>query len=269
MQIDDEYVGAAKLRLQIRSGELGPVQHWVERRDLGSDEAAGVLQETVAAGTLTLMRVVDFMTVAELCLAAERPQKARAYLSPLLRASEKAGWTALTLKLQILDALALHALGHGDQACQTLQEALAMAEPEGYAAAFLTEGEPMAALLCDCVERGIAQTYARRLLDLAASPGVAKAGQRPRATQETTAVAKITAAQLGRSLGQTPLVEPLTDREQQILRLLTSHLTTTEMAEELFLSVNTVRTHIKHVYAKLDVHSRTEAVVRAQELGLL
>jgi LuxR family maltose regulon positive regulatory protein len=65
------------------------------------------------------------------------------------------------------------------------------------------------------------------------------------------------------------LVEPLTERELQVLRLMATDLTSPEMAEALFVSTNTVRTHIQHIYQKLDAHSRHEAVLRAQELGIL
>jgi LuxR family maltose regulon positive regulatory protein len=66
-----------------------------------------------------------------------------------------------------------------------------------------------------------------------------------------------------------PLIEPLSERELEVLRLLTTHLSSTEIADELVISVNTVRSHIKSIYSKLNVHSRMDAVQRAKELELL
>jgi LuxR family maltose regulon positive regulatory protein len=116
---------------------------------------------------------------------------------------------------------------------------------------FVIEGPPMAALLRMCVDREIFPAYASRLLALGTSPIEAASRDAVSAPSHQ------------------PLVEPLTDREVQILRLLTTHLTSTEIAEELYLSVNTVRTHIKHVYQKLDAHSRAEAVAQGQALDLI
>jgi LuxR family maltose regulon positive regulatory protein len=65
------------------------------------------------------------------------------------------------------------------------------------------------------------------------------------------------------------LIEPLSEREIEVLRLLPTHLSSTEIAQELYISKNTVRSHIRHIYEKLDVHSRDDAVRRSQELGLL
>ena len=101
----------------------------------------------------------------------------------------------------------------------------------------------MAPLLCQALAQGIEQDYVQRLL--AALPGAVRAASSP------------------------GLVEPLSDRELQVLRLLATHLTNAEIGEQLFVSVNTVRFHVRNVYAKLDVHARSDAVQRARELGLL
>jgi len=142
-----------------------------------------------------------------------------------------------------------------DQALAALERALSLAEPEGYVRTFIDAGAPMSRLLREAVGQGIAPQYAKSLL--AALDAERKDGQQP------TELPRL-ATQL-----RSPLVEPLTDRELQVLRLLTTRLSSTEIADQLFLSPNTVRSHIKNIYSKLDVHSRQGALDRASDLGLL
>jgi LuxR family maltose regulon positive regulatory protein len=123
---------------------------------------------------------------------------------------------------------------------------LSLAEPEGYVRIFVDEGEPMAELLRHAASRGIAPTYVAKLLAAFEVEGLAVS---PSNLQ--------------------PLIEPLSERELEVLRLLTTHLSSTEIADELVISVNTVRSHIKSIYSKLNVHSRMDAVQRAKELELL
>ena len=131
--------------------------------------------------------------------------------------------------------------------CQVLEEALSLAETEGYVRAFLDEGAPMAVLLTAAAERTGASPYARRLR---APLGVAPEGTtRDRATPA--------------------LVEPLSSRERDVLRLLGTELNGPEIARELVVSLNTVRTHTKNLYMKLGVNSRRAALRRARELDLL
>jgi len=143
--------------------------------------------------------------------------------------------------------------GDTASAMPALARALAPGEPERLVGPFLEEGEELCALLRQAVARGIGASYAVRLLA---------------ALEGTPAPAEPTPTSAD-STPRADLPEALTERETQVLRLLATHLSSTEMGEELVVSPNTVRTHIKHIYDKLDVHSRAEAVARAQALGLL
>jgi LuxR family maltose regulon positive regulatory protein len=116
---------------------------------------------------------------------------------------------------------------------------------------FVDEGEPMADLLREAASRGIAPEYVSRLL------GVFE-------VTEHGALEEI-----GTARDVQPLAEPLSERELEVLRLLNTSLSSAEMADELVVSVNTVRTHIRSIYSKLGVHSRYEAVDRARELKLI
>ena len=136
----------------------------------------------------------------------------------------------------------------------TLERALALAEPEGYVRVFVDEGDPMSALL-----GALAATPAR--VGLPARPR--RAAQRPAPRRSATRHGR----QPGRAAGA--LVDPLSERELDVLRLLATDLDGPSIARELVVSLNTVRTHTKHIYTKLGVNNRRSAVSRAHQLGLL
>jgi LuxR family maltose regulon positive regulatory protein len=146
-----------------------------------------------------------------------------------------------------------------EMALTVLDRALTLAEPEGYVRTFIDEGAPMATLLRQAETRGIRLNYVRKLL--AAFEDEAQE-QTPLPGAEAVRPAFV-------HRPSSPLVEPLSERELQVLRLLNTQLSSTRIAEQLFLSVNTVRSHIKSIYGKLDVHCRADAVRRAAELGFL
>jgi LuxR family maltose regulon positive regulatory protein len=165
---------------------------------------------------------------------------------------------------RVLRACALHDAGRTAEALSALGPALELGEPEGLVRVFVGAGEPIVALLRELVRQGTARAevvaYARRLLQHVADRG-AKGRGKDQAMGERAAP-----SQESRGVS---LVEPLSPREMDVLRLLNSSLSTVEIAKELYVSVNTVRTHVRNIYAKLDVHRRMDAVRRAQELGLL
>ena len=148
------------------------------------------------------------------------------------------------MEIQVLQALAHQMRGDVPAALVPLGRALALAEPEGYDRVFLDEGPPMAALLEAAAKHGIAPTYVRELLT-----AFGKAEDRAPARQN--------------------LIEPLSARELDVLRLLGTDLDGPDIARELIVSLNTVRTHTKNIYAKLGVNNRRAAVSRAVELDLL
>jgi len=153
------------------------------------------------------------------------------------------------ISILILQALILQSQGEHDQALATLERALSLAEPEGYVRAFVGAGAPMGELLRQAAARGIRLDYVRKLL--------AALNSEPAAERRTS------------RLGLSALTEPLSERELEVLRLLATHLSSVEVARELVVSVNTARSHIKKIYGKLDVHTRADAVRRAEKLGLL
>jgi LuxR family maltose regulon positive regulatory protein len=143
----------------------------------------------------------------------------------------------------------MQAQGEIAPALDSLARALSLAEPEGYARVFLDEGAPMASLLYQAVERGIAPEYAGRLL---AAFGDLAEERKFRTTEEPEL-----------------LIEPLSGREVEILQLIAAGLSNREIAQELSITLGTVKVHTSNIYGKLAVGSRTQAVAKARALGIL
>jgi LuxR family maltose regulon positive regulatory protein len=132
-----------------------------------------------------------------------------------------------------------------------LESALTLAEPGGFIRIFVDKGPPMARLLYKAASRGIAPDYARRLLS-----------EFPVAEPEQTGLSKTQAL-------RHELIEPLSERELEVLQLIAAGLTNPEIASRLFLALNTVKVHTRNIYGKLGVNSRTQAVARARAWGIL
>jgi LuxR family maltose regulon positive regulatory protein len=223
--------------------------------------AAGQVRTLLIQGNLAaaahLAQVHELpISQARVHLAQGDPGKALALLEPLRQQAEAKDWQDERLKVMVLQTLALHAgtqRSHGkeDPAVQLLGETLALAEPEGFVRIFVDEGPPMAELLYKALKRGIAPDYVRRLL--AAFPD---------AESEKTVPSKSQAS-------KSDLIEPLSEREIEVLQLIAEGLTNQEIASRLYLSSHTIKAHTRNIYGKLDVHSRTEAVARARALGVL
>jgi LuxR family maltose regulon positive regulatory protein len=156
------------------------------------------------------------------------------------------------LEAQVLQAQVLQAQGHLPQALRALEEALTLAEPEGYVRLFVDEGPLMAELLQQVADSGQTSPYITSLLE---AFGVPTNQQKDAEHAQTSDPAE--------------LIEPLSEREVEVLRLLASGGSNAQLARTLVVSTSTVKTHLQHIYGKLGVANRTQAVARAQELHLL
>jgi len=163
------------------------------------------------------------------------------------------GWSGERLTAMLLEAVAHQAQGNTDAAIQVLEEALRLSEPEGLIRTFIDEGAPMAHLLASASAHGIAPHYTGTLLAAFEAEGhtIAEA-QRPPPVGS----------------GQ-PLVEPLSERELEILDLIARGLSNREISDRLYLALSTVKGHNRNIFGKLQVQRRTEAVARARDLGLM
>ena len=231
-------IAALRARMWIWEGQLTEAAGWARERGLRSSDDVSYLHE------------FEHITLARTLVA--RGQRARAeddlasavdLLARLLGAAEAGGRIGSVIDILVTQALAHHARGDATAARAALVRALDLAEPEGYVRIFVDEGRPITALLRLAASGADASPYARRLLAVTASTEAAPVRQ--------------------------PLIEPLSERELEVLRLLESDLDGPGIARELTVSLPTVRTHTRNVYAKLGVNSRRAAVRRAAELGLL
>lgn len=232
-------IAALKTRIWIAQDKIADALDWVRTRGLSVDDDISYLHE------------FEHMTLARVLIAQEKRglkdgsiHAAMRLLERLLRAAEEGGRKGSVIEILVLQALAHEAQGNYPPALVSLERALTLAEPEGYVRIFVDEGPPMAALLREAAQHGIAPTYVTQLL-----------------------------AAFGKDEGRTSvtslLAEPLSEREREVLRLLGTELNGPEIARELMVSLNTVRTHTKSIYNKLGVNNRRAAIRRAEELDLL
>ncbi len=193
------------------------------------------------------------LSQARVHLAAGEPTTALAVLEPWRRQVEVRGWQDERLKVMVLQAIALQAHGEKDKAVQLLGEALALAAPGGFIRLFVDEGLPMAHLISEAAVHGIMPDYISKLLEAFETEQMKDADETPILTASDSQ----------------PLIEPLSPRELEVLQLVAQGLSNREISERLFLALSTVKTHNRNIFGKLQVNRRTEAIVRARELGLL
>jgi len=188
----------------------------------------------------------EFLILARVWIAQGKREEAIHLLDRLIISAEDSGLNGELIAVLSLQAIALYKLGKIDVAYKCISRALEFGEPEGYVRTFVDLGSPMQDLLGIVAQRGSAPNYINKLL--AAFP---------------------TATVQPARLEIRELIEPLSDRETQILRLLSARYTYREISEELYLSLNTVKWYTKNIYNKLGVSKKSQAAARARELGLL
>jgi LuxR family maltose regulon positive regulatory protein len=243
-EIDDLAVALFQARLWIAQGDLEAARRWAEERELYQYIDAA-LQEESQASIEHRLRKYELLVLARLLIAQERLDETLALLESLLPIAERRNRPGMVIEIYLLQALAFQAQGNLDRAMAPLERALSLAEPEGYVRIFVDEGEPVARLLYLAAERGIAPEYAGRLL--AAFPAL-----EPVAREQ-----------------QAEMVEPLSERELDVLRLIAEGLSNQEIAQRLFVSLRTVKWHAGNIYGKLGVKNRMQAVAKARSLGIL
>ena len=233
-------IGALKSRILITNGQLTKADQWANEQSL------------TVGDDLSYMREYDHLTFARLLIARFRQDKtpsnlsdAQTLLTRLLAAAESGGRLGSVIECLVLQALA-NALHKNEPAWEApLRRALTLAQPQGYVRLFVNEGEPIFQLLQQvALEKPNQRAYCDKLL---AAFGV----------------------QSNKDVKSQRLVDPLSDRELEILRLIGAGLKNKEIAKQLVISLNTVLYHTKNIYGKLGVNKRTLAVIKATELGLI
>ncbi len=238
-------LAAHRARLSLAHGDVEAIASWACESDLGIDEES------------TFQDEFERTTLARVLIAEDRPEEALRLLERLLEAARAEGRTGSEIECFTLQALALRAAHDTAGAVNALARALSLAELEGYVRIFVDEGAPMAALLQQVLETQKEERLAATLPDISRE----YVGTLLAAIKEET-------APLPRAAAGSP-VDPLSERELEVLRLIASGASNRDIARKLFVSLSTVKTHINNIYRKLEVRTRTQAVARARESKLL
>jgi len=234
-------IQAMKAHVWIKQGQLNRASAWAQDRDLSLDSDVTYLNE------------YELMTLARLHItlvenhSLESPVRDLSHLlERLVDAAKTDKRMGSVIEISILQARLQWALQSQEQSLGMLQQALQLAEPEGYVRIFVDEGVSMREMLSEAVVQDISPAYSQKLL--AAFEGAS--GSEPSHTPQ-------------------PLIDPLSERELEILQLIGDGLSNREVSERLFIALDTVKGHNRNIYQKLQVKRRTEAVARARELGLI
>ncbi|MBA3871214.1 MAG: helix-turn-helix transcriptional regulator [Anaerolineae bacterium] len=233
---------ALRARIWVAQGKLPEAFAWARERTLST------------ADDLSYLREFEHITLARMLIARYKidqvdsaVHEAMELLEGLLQAAEAAGRIGSIIEILVLQALAYEAQGNLPPALMFLERALTLAQPEGDVRVFVDEGTSMAHLLSSASANGIILDYGRKLLAAIETEQHMSADKLPVGT----------------------MVDSLTLREQEVLRLMGAGLSNPEIAATLVIAVTTVKTHIKNTYEKLQVTNRFQAIARAKELGLL
>jgi LuxR family maltose regulon positive regulatory protein len=243
-----------RVRLWLSTGNLQAALTWVKERGLASADAFSY-QHDLSHILLARVRIA----------AAQAGHKAGGQtgagpalgcslhdlldlLARLEQAVHTAGWVHEQIQVLCLQALTEQLRGHEKQALSALARALELAAPGGYVRTFVDHGTQMARLLRQAAAQGVQRSYAETLI---AAGNFAKPGDRSETPEPQ------------------PLIEPLSEREIEVLALIAQGLTNRNVAERLYISLGTVKAHTSNIYAKLGVRSRTQAVARARALAIL
>jgi LuxR family maltose regulon positive regulatory protein len=234
-----KYAGAHQAKMDLQRGDIVAAERWAQTNDLVID------------GDFEFHRENEYLVLARVFISRNRFEEAQALVEIIYRTAQEIGKRYTELEGLILLALVFSVQGENDQALIHLEKAFSIAEPEGFIRIFVDEGPPMSRLLYEAFSRGIAPNYVRRIL--AAFPVVESELTDPSRTQVPKA----------------DLVEPLSERELEVLQLIAEGLSNQQIASRFYLSLNTVKAHTRNIYGKLGVHNRTQAVAKARALGIL
>jgi len=222
-------VAETQVRLWLRQKNISAASDWAE------------VHQAESVDNLDAAGEIEQITVAQVFAIQRKFNDALDLLTQLLDSAQAANRMENVLKIWILQAVIYQSQQKIDSAMYVLEKALSFAESEGYTRIFIDHGEPMEQLLRSALMQGIAPNLVARLLEK---------------SEEGSESFQV-------------LINPLSERETEVLRLIVAGLSNQGIADELIIAESTVKTHINHIYSKLNVTSRTQAVAKARELKLL
>ncbi|MBN2390826.1 MAG: tetratricopeptide repeat protein [Anaerolineae bacterium] len=248
---DDLLVGITQARYWVLHGDADLALEWARSQGLLERPVAEVLAGRGPTAAIDELMHGQYLLLARVFLALGQPDKALQIIEPLSSNALKAGHNRRGIEYLVLKALALQQKQDIARAVAVIGEALRLGEAEGFQRVFLDEGKPMAHLLYQAAEQGHYPAYTGKLL----------AGFSPAELTEP--------GQASKTNSDESLIEPLSDRENEVLALLAAGLSNKEIAGRLYISLSTTKWHIANIFGKLGVKSRTQAVSRARDFGLL
>ncbi|HLX57272.1 MAG TPA: LuxR C-terminal-related transcriptional regulator [Ktedonobacteraceae bacterium] len=233
--------------LSLMQGDESAVLRWLQRCGLSLDQEVSHLRER------------EYLTLVRVLITQRRLNEAKQWLENLLQLAEAQGRTGSVIEILMLQAEALQAYGDMNQAIKSLSRAFSLAEPEGYTRLFVDEGAPIAHLLVQMRRHPPggqpgSTHYRENLLALLG-----------RAYDEDVSHSAVAVP----GSGTYPLIEPLSERELEVLRLIVAGCSNREIADRLVIAVSTVKWYVNAIYGKLQVESRTKAIARARELNIV
>jgi len=234
-----------QVRTWLVQDDLDAASQWANAHELATDIESAPLQE------IDFFTLFDYIILARIWIAQGQLDETIKLLEHLFIIAERGDRIASMIEILMLQALVFQKSGDMEQSITSLNRSLTLAEPEGFIRIFLDEGPPMARLLYTVLGQGIFPDYVQRLL--AAFPDV---------EPEQVAISKTQRKPMD-------WVEPLSERELEVLQLISDGLTNQEIAARLYLALNTVKAHTRNIYSKLGVNNRTQAGARARALGIL
>jgi LuxR family maltose regulon positive regulatory protein len=252
------WIEGLQVRLWLAQGNLAPAVEWAEQTPYHQE-------------ALVYNREIAYLALVRVYLADERYSEALQLLAALLKSAEQVSRVGSIIPILALQVAALQASGKTQEACHVLDCLLTLAHPEGYMRAFLDVGEPMHSALQAWLKTS-QQTASPVLASYAQTILAAFEGERRQVVQQETilpASKALPSASSVSSHAAEQLLEPLTPRELEVLHLLAKGATNREIADQLVISLTTVKKHIGSLFLKLAAENRTHAVARARELSLL
>lgn len=251
-KLDDRLVDLMQVRMWIAMGYLKQVEQWAEDQGLLDRPLDDFVAQADSNATAFEVIQGEYLTLVRFFLAKNEPNKVFEILKVIISYNENRAQIRRVIEALVLQALAHQEQGDEDElTMQSFSKALKLAEPEGYRRTFLDEGQPVARLLERAIASNVSPSYSRSLLT------------------DLTGQMFPPPKNLKKSGSYTKLVEPLSEREVEVLGLLSEGLTNQQIGSRLHISLSTVKGHTTNIYGKLGVKTRTQAIAIARRLGLL